>query len=243
MARCLHGGTSFPTTFLHTTLPTATTTPPPSPPPHPSPAKQPYTHTHTRTTPIPILGSAAVWRDRLCWQLARGQTPWKGHDDFRGWRCDTIPAPCCKIYTHEDSARMVRAQPLRSQGGEIDGAVAKSHSRRPSLPLSLQSHLVVAGKYIGSWAYGKRHGRGTFMYPNGDTYTGEWHAGTKHGNGRYRNAALSTVHEGEHSATCEALAPPTSLLRSLSSTPSQALIRFRPHTHPSAAQARGSTAI
>ena len=43
-------------------------------------------------------------------------------------------------------------------------------------------------------AYGKRHGRGNFVYANGDTYTGEWHAGAKHGAGRYRQFSLKCTY-------------------------------------------------
>ncbi len=31
--------------------------------------------------------------------------------------------------------------------------------------------------YSGLWKDGGRHGHGTYMYANGDTYTGEWKDG------------------------------------------------------------------
>ena len=52
------------------------------------------------------------------------------------------------------------------------------------------------GVYSGKWAYGKRHGKGTFTYAGGDVYTGLWHAGDKHGAGEYKATKAGCVYEG-----------------------------------------------
>jgi len=37
--------------------------------------------------------------------------------------------------------------------------------------------------YVGSWVKGKQHGRGRFLFSNGDYYEGEWWLGKMHGRG------------------------------------------------------------
>ena len=39
--------------------------------------------------------------------------------------------------------------------------------------------------YTGDTKLGKRHGKGLYLYPNGDMYDGEWKWGKKHGFGKY----------------------------------------------------------
>ncbi len=41
------------------------------------------------------------------------------------------------------------------------------------------------GKYSGELAGGKRHGKGTYEYPNGNRYEGLWQRGAKHGKGTF----------------------------------------------------------
>ena len=38
-------------------------------------------------------------------------------------------------------------------------------------------------KYLGEWKDDKKHGKGTFTYTNGDKYIGEWKDDKKHGQG------------------------------------------------------------
>mmetsp|Transcript_12168 Transcript_12168/g.21804 ORF Transcript_12168/g.21804 Transcript_12168/m.21804 type:complete len:543 (-) Transcript_12168:277-1905(-) len=40
-------------------------------------------------------------------------------------------------------------------------------------------------QYEGSWVHGRREGRGTRYYPNGEVYTGDWMANLRHGIGRH----------------------------------------------------------
>ena len=39
--------------------------------------------------------------------------------------------------------------------------------------------------YTGETKLGMRHGRGVYLYNNGDTYDGAWEWGKKHGYGTY----------------------------------------------------------
>lgn len=41
------------------------------------------------------------------------------------------------------------------------------------------------GQYIGEWKNGKKHGRGTHRYRNGDVYDGLWKDGKRDGHGKY----------------------------------------------------------
>jgi len=43
-------------------------------------------------------------------------------------------------------------------------------------------------KLLGFYENGRRHGEGTFTYPNGDTYSGWWKYGAKYGKGTYNYA-------------------------------------------------------
>jgi len=40
-------------------------------------------------------------------------------------------------------------------------------------------------QYVGEWNRGKKHGKGTYFFPNGDKYEGKWKHGKKHGQGKY----------------------------------------------------------
>lgn len=37
------------------------------------------------------------------------------------------------------------------------------------------------GRYIGELQGGRRHGRGSFLYPDGSSYEGQWQDNVKHG--------------------------------------------------------------
>ena len=43
----------------------------------------------------------------------------------------------------------------------------------------------LAAQYIGKWNRGKKHGSGTYFFPNGDKYEGNWKHGKQHGEGKY----------------------------------------------------------
>lgn len=45
--------------------------------------------------------------------------------------------------------------------------------------------LVTVKKYNGDTKNGKRHGRGIYMYPNGDIYDGGWRKSRRYGYGVY----------------------------------------------------------
>ena len=49
----------------------------------------------------------------------------------------------------------------------------------------------------GEFARGKRHGQGTYTYPNGDAYTGRWANDLKNGQGVYTYAQMDVQKEGE----------------------------------------------
>jgi len=42
---------------------------------------------------------------------------------------------------------------------------------------------LLRNRYVGYWAKGLRHGKGTFYYSNGSKYEGEWFENFKHGQG------------------------------------------------------------
>ncbi len=46
-------------------------------------------------------------------------------------------------------------------------------------------------KYDGDWNENVREGHGTYTYPNNDTYEGEWKNHQRHGKGTYTYAATS----------------------------------------------------
>ena len=43
-------------------------------------------------------------------------------------------------------------------------------------------HQQIQG-YEGQWKDGLKHGKGRFIYPDGDVYDGEWQDGKAHGHG------------------------------------------------------------
>ena len=45
--------------------------------------------------------------------------------------------------------------------------------------------FVTVKSYNGETKDGKRHGRGIYIYPNGDSYDGEWRKSKKYGQGVY----------------------------------------------------------
>jgi len=40
-------------------------------------------------------------------------------------------------------------------------------------------------RYVGEWEDGKKHGQGTYTYPDGGKYEGEWKDGKENGQGTY----------------------------------------------------------
>lgn len=57
----------------------------------------------------------------------------------------------------------------------------------PKTPLVTTAIIVARnGTYEGDIQDGKRHGRGTFVWDNGDTYSGEWDNGRIHGLGTFQ---------------------------------------------------------
>ena len=51
-------------------------------------------------------------------------------------------------------------------------------------------------KYIGYWINDERHGHGTYEYPNGDIYDGEWSNNQRHGQGVYSYAVNGSKYKG-----------------------------------------------
>ncbi len=45
--------------------------------------------------------------------------------------------------------------------------------------------FVTVKSYKGETKHGKRHGKGVYLYPNGDMYDGEWRKSRKYGKGVY----------------------------------------------------------
>lgn len=51
-------------------------------------------------------------------------------------------------------------------------------------------------KYVGFWINDERHGQGTYYYSNGDTYEGEWSQSQRHGQGVYTYAETGSKYKG-----------------------------------------------
>ena len=45
--------------------------------------------------------------------------------------------------------------------------------------------MYAGRKYVGEWKYGKNHGRGVFLWANGESYSGDWKDGKYEGYGTY----------------------------------------------------------
>lgn len=58
-----------------------------------------------------------------------------------------------------------------------------------------QGHREV-GRYKGGFKSGKMHGKGTFLWANGDKYVGEWLNDMAHGMGVQTRANGSVLHSG-----------------------------------------------
>lgn len=48
---------------------------------------------------------------------------------------------------------------------------------------SNSDNKLLRNRYVGYWANGLRHGKGTFYYSNGSKYEGDWNENFKHGHG------------------------------------------------------------
>ena len=80
----------------------------------------------------------------------------------------------------------------RSRGSDNGGGLSE-----PGQPIAggqAAEAIGYGGVYSGDWAYGKRHGVGTYTYPSGDMYKGAWHAGLKHGAGSYASKTPNEVY-------------------------------------------------
>lgn len=53
------------------------------------------------------------------------------------------------------------------------------------LMVNLEKNKNLDAIYVGDWNRGKKHGQGTYFFPNGDRYQGKWKRGKKHGQGTY----------------------------------------------------------
>jgi len=49
----------------------------------------------------------------------------------------------------------------------------------------VKDETSVQATYTGEYRDGKRHGKGTMIYPDGSKYVGEWKDGLRHGHGLY----------------------------------------------------------
>lgn len=47
---------------------------------------------------------------------------------------------------------------------------------------------AIAAEYTGEYLDGKKHGKGTMIYPDGSKYIGQWKEGYRHGHGLYTYA-------------------------------------------------------
>ena len=45
--------------------------------------------------------------------------------------------------------------------------------------------------YEGEWSNNKRHGKGVYKYPDGNTYEGDWEHGKKQGEGALDRMAIA----------------------------------------------------
>ena len=51
-------------------------------------------------------------------------------------------------------------------------------------------------RYVGNWINDEKHGTGTYYYPNGDVYEGEWSQNQRHGQGVYTYKETGTRYQG-----------------------------------------------
>ena len=63
--------------------------------------------------------------------------------------------------------------------------MGKKHSKSQCSMKADDDDFVTVKAYRGETKDGKRHGRGVYTYPNGDTYDGEWRKSRKYGRGVY----------------------------------------------------------
>ena len=57
-------------------------------------------------------------------------------------------------------------------------------------------HYPDGSKYEGYWINDLRHGYGKYSYQNGDVYEGEWAENQRHGQGLYSYAATGSKYQG-----------------------------------------------
>ena len=51
--------------------------------------------------------------------------------------------------------------------------------------INLDADIKLHSTYEGDWKRGKKHGKGTYFFPNGDRFEGDWKRGKMHGQGTY----------------------------------------------------------
>ena len=78
-------------------------------------------------------------------------------------------------------------------------------------PVVYNSNRQVCNMYRGAWAYGKRHGAGTFFYSNGSQYTGQWVNNLKHGEGVFVSP-LGNIAVGDFEDDKMLLPPPAPIV-------------------------------
>ena len=66
--------------------------------------------------------------------------------------------------------------------------MGKEQSKGQCRVKDADDEFVTVKSYQGETKNGKRHGRGVYLYPNGDMYDGEWRKSRKYGRGVYMYA-------------------------------------------------------
>ena len=66
--------------------------------------------------------------------------------------------------------------------------MGKQQSKLGQCSVNDGDDFVTVKSYKGETKNGQRHGRGLYLYPNGDMYDGEWRKSRKYGKGVYMYA-------------------------------------------------------
>lgn len=77
------------------------------------------------------------------------------------------------------------------KGGKYEGSYAngKKHGEGTF-------YYPDGSKYTGYWINDEKQGQGTYFYTNGDTYEGEWNQNMRHGQGTYTYAETGSKYKG-----------------------------------------------
>ena len=84
--------------------------------------------------------------------------------------------------------------------------------------VAYNTNRQVCNMYRGAWAYGKRHGTGTFFYSNGSQYTGQWVNNLKHGEGVFVSP-LGNIAVGDFEDDKMLLPPPAPIVSATLTNP------------------------